>query len=157
MAFASACRSRGTATTSKPTTTPPTRKERQMPDSFTTNLNLTLPEVGASRDTWGTKTNDNWNVVDEFLFMSMPIGAVLDFAGAAAPDGWLICDGRLVSRTTYSQLFAVRGTAVLIFVCLRHRGAHRWGRAMSSMRWVPRLTSPSRRSVARWRVRSRRP
>ena len=81
-----------------------------MPDSFTTNLNLTLPEVGASRDTWGTKTNDNWNVVDEFLFMAMPIGVVLDYAGSTPPDGWLACDGRLVSRTTYSQLFAVLGT-----------------------------------------------
>ena len=81
-----------------------------MPDTYTTNLNLTLPEVGASRDTWGAKTNDNWNVVDEFLFMAMPIGAVLDFAGTAAPDGWLICDGRWISRTTYSALFAVIGT-----------------------------------------------
>ncbi len=82
-----------------------------MPDTYTVNLNLTLPEIGASRDSWGAKTNDNWNVVDEFLAMAMPIGAVLDFAGTAAPDGWLICDGRAISRTTYSQLFAVLGTA----------------------------------------------
>jgi microcystin-dependent protein len=82
-----------------------------MPDTYTANLSLTLPEIGASRDSWGAKTNDNWNVVDEFLAMAMPIGAVLDFAGTAAPDGWLICDGRLISRTTYSQLFAVLGTA----------------------------------------------
>jgi microcystin-dependent protein len=36
---------------------------------------------------------------------------VLDFAGPNAPAGWLICDGRLVSRTTYSDLFAALGTA----------------------------------------------
>jgi microcystin-dependent protein len=81
-----------------------------MPDTYTTNLSLTLPEVGASRDSWGAKTNDNWNVVDEFLFMAMPIGVVLDYAGSTPPDGWLACDGRLISRTTYSQLFAVLGT-----------------------------------------------
>ena len=27
-----------------------------------------------------------------------------------APDGWLICDGSQVSRTTYSDLFSVIGT-----------------------------------------------
>jgi microcystin-dependent protein len=44
------------------------------------------------------------------IFQAMPIGAILDFAGPTAPSGWLICDGRLLSRTTYSQLFAVIST-----------------------------------------------
>jgi microcystin-dependent protein len=81
-----------------------------MPDTYTPNLNLVLPEIGASRDSWGTKLNANTTTIDQFLGMAMPIGAILDFAGPNAPEGWLICDGRLVSRTTYAALFAVIGT-----------------------------------------------
>jgi microcystin-dependent protein len=39
-----------------------------------------------------------------------PIGVMHPYAGAAAPTGWLVCDGSTVSRTTYAQLFAVCGT-----------------------------------------------
>jgi microcystin-dependent protein len=81
-----------------------------MPDTYTPGLALIKPEVGASRDSWGSKTNTNWDTLDQFVSQAMPIGAVLDFAGPNAPSGWLICDGRAVSRTTYSDLFAVVGT-----------------------------------------------
>jgi microcystin-dependent protein len=40
----------------------------------------------------------------------IPAGAVMDFAMNAAPTGWLICNGALVSRTTYAVLFAAIGT-----------------------------------------------
>jgi microcystin-dependent protein len=40
----------------------------------------------------------------------LPTGAVCQFAGSAAPAGYLICDGSAVSRTTYSALFTAIGT-----------------------------------------------
>jgi len=40
----------------------------------------------------------------------IPSGAIMDFAGATAPAGWLICNGALVSRTVFPGLFAAIGT-----------------------------------------------
>ena len=39
------------------------------------------------------------------------IGVIKMFGGSTAPDGWLICDGSLISRTEYSGLFNVIGTS----------------------------------------------
>lgn len=40
----------------------------------------------------------------------VPVGCIMDFAGSAAPDGWLLCGGQAISRTTYSDLFTAIGT-----------------------------------------------
>lgn len=42
--------------------------------------------------------------------LAAPVGSIIDFAGATAPSGWLLCTGQDVSRTTYSALFVVIGT-----------------------------------------------
>jgi len=41
----------------------------------------------------------------------VPIGTILAFGGVTPPSGFLACDGTAISRSTYSQLFAVIGTA----------------------------------------------
>lgn len=38
-------------------------------------------------------------------------GMIIEYGGATAPDGWLICDGSAVSRSTFSELFAVVSTS----------------------------------------------
>lgn len=38
-------------------------------------------------------------------------GMVLPFAGSTSPTGWLLCYGQAISRSTYSGLYAVIGTA----------------------------------------------
>ena len=40
----------------------------------------------------------------------VPTGAIMAFDLTTPPDGWLLCDGRAVSRTTYAALFAAIGT-----------------------------------------------
>lgn len=42
---------------------------------------------------------------------SIPAGAVVPYAGASEPGGWLLCAGQAVGRATYAALFAALGTA----------------------------------------------
>ena len=37
-------------------------------------------------------------------------GVIVPYGGSSAPSGWLMCYGQAVSRTTYSDLFAIIGT-----------------------------------------------
>ena len=68
-------------------------------------LQATGPSTTAMDPT--TDTNHTyWQVVQ----FGSHTGMVSPYAGSVAPDGWLICDGSAVSRTTYSALFAVIGT-----------------------------------------------
>ena len=42
-------------------------------------------------------------------FSTIPIGAIVDFAGTEAPENWLMCFGQELSRETFSSLFGVIG------------------------------------------------
>lgn len=61
---------------------------------------------GVARVNWYTKA-DGTPVVAP---ISIPTATILDFAGSTAPVGFLLCDGSAVSRSTYSDLFALLST-----------------------------------------------
>lgn len=42
--------------------------------------------------------------------VSLPAGSISPYAGAVAPDGWLLMYGQAVSRATYGALFLAIGT-----------------------------------------------
>jgi hypothetical protein len=42
---------------------------------------------------------------------TLPVGSITEFGGSIIPTNWLKCDGSLISRATYPQLFKVIGTS----------------------------------------------
>jgi microcystin-dependent protein len=40
----------------------------------------------------------------------LPAGVMMEYGGATAPPGWLLCDGSAISRTIFAALYAVIGT-----------------------------------------------
>ena len=59
--------------------------------------------------------NDLKNILEDFQVAVLAygrgeIGEIKMYAGATAPQNWLMCDGSAVSRTTYSKLFQIIGT-----------------------------------------------
>lgn len=73
-----------------------------MPDTNTAVLALVKPEDGASANTWGVKTNTNWDTVDALFAaagtgtsvgLNVGAGKTLAVAGTANVSGTLNCSG----------------------------------------------------------------
>ena len=52
----------------------------------------------------------NGKRLDGFCVDSLPIGTLQPFLGLKAPNGYLICDGSLISKTVYPDLYAICGS-----------------------------------------------
>ena len=83
-------------------------------DDASASYTVTLPPTAPTEDGQVLRVNSGttdaeleWGTVGG----GSPAGSIIMFGGATAPDGWLICDGSAVSRTTQATLFAAIGTA----------------------------------------------
>jgi hypothetical protein len=56
-----------------------------------------------------TSANETKRITKQNLVGGFPVGSILMFGGSSAPDGWLLCDGSEISRSTYSDLFTAIG------------------------------------------------
>ena len=71
---------------------------------------MSLPALPVTADTRSITERVNVLIRDYNTLLRVPSGCVMPFAGATPPDGWLLCYGQAVSRTSYSDLFAAIGT-----------------------------------------------
>ena len=89
-----------------------------MAETQTVNFNWTMPDPGASANTWGATLNATTQKVDAQVFANQtaiaaggaPIGSITMFGGATPPANWLLCQGQSLATTgTYAALFAILG------------------------------------------------
>ena len=79
---------------------PTTRKELEL---YSSQLAGFLSSAGFGSD-------GQFNVNLQSAAVLNPVGALVAIAHDSVPDGWLLCDGRDVSRTTYAALWQKIGT-----------------------------------------------
>lgn len=90
-----------------------------MAETSTVNYNWTMPDPGASANTWGATLNATTQKVDAQVFANqtlaqqaqqrgVEIGTIAMFGSMTPPANWLLCDGSSLPTTggTYDKLFA---------------------------------------------------
>lgn len=84
-------------------------------NNTTGNFTVTLARSGGGTTVVLPRGRNGFFVLDSTGVISetkadVPTGAVTAFAMSTVPSGWLECNGDLISRTTYADLFAQIGT-----------------------------------------------
>ena len=80
------------------------------------NNNLSYCDVGKCWSLNGKYVQQNtkmsFRAVDynDIYIFNIPVASLMAYAGNTTPDGWLVCDGSEINRTTYIDLYNVIGT-----------------------------------------------
>lgn len=76
------------------------------------NLYKCIQANGASSTVVAPTDSTYWSQLhtDTDLPDPIPTGVILTFGGSTVPEGFLLCNGAAISRTTYAKLFAAIGT-----------------------------------------------
>jgi microcystin-dependent protein len=60
-----------------------------------------------------TKITTNTTSINDLQTSLSPTGSIMIYAGSTAPSGWLMCDGTLISKSTYIHLWSLLGDTYL--------------------------------------------
>lgn len=52
----------------------------------------------------------DWLGIESAILKQVPTGLILPYGGSTAPEGFLLCNGATINRTTYANLFKAIGT-----------------------------------------------
>lgn len=76
------------------------------------NLYKCIQANGASSTVVAPTDSTYWSQLPTYADLPDPIptGVILPFGGSTVPEGFLLCNGAAISRTTYAKLFAAIGT-----------------------------------------------
>ena len=76
------------------------------------NLYKCIQANGASSTVVAPTDSTYWSQIHTYTDLPDPIptGVILTFGGSTVPEGFLLCNGAAISRTTYAKLFAAIGT-----------------------------------------------
>lgn len=90
-------------------TTSPNGITLSSPLGLAANYTLTMPSALPASNSFLQVTNTGSVTTVISTSVQSPVGSIIMFAGNSAPTGWLLCDGSVVSQTTYADLYAVVG------------------------------------------------
>jgi hypothetical protein len=76
------------------------------------NLYKCIQPNGANSTVVAPTDSTYWSRIPTYTDLPDPIptGVILTFGGSTVPEGFLLCNGAAISRTTYAKLFAAIGT-----------------------------------------------